>query len=58
VLGEWGPCDCETADHTVAVTEERDAAGGTDSARYLAAGAFVIWVRTRMGQLRRRCLDS
>jgi hypothetical protein len=46
------PCDCETADHTVAVTEERDVAGGTDSARYLAAGAVrSLWVRTRMGQL-------
>src|ERR1700753_4398927 len=33
------PCDCETAEHTVAVSEER--AGGdrtTDSGRYLAAG--------------------
>lgn len=46
------PCDCETADHTVAVSEERDGASGTDSARYLAAGAVrSIWVRTRQGQL-------
>jgi hypothetical protein len=46
------PCDCETADHTVAVSEERDGASGTDSARYLAAGAVrSFWVRTRMGQL-------
>jgi hypothetical protein len=46
------PCDCETADHTVAVSEERDGAGGTDSARYLAAGAVrSFWVRTRQGQL-------
>ena len=46
------PCDCQTADHTAAVTEERDAASGTDSARYLAAGAVrSLWVRTRMGQL-------
>jgi hypothetical protein len=46
------PCDCETADHTVAVSEERDGATGTDSARYLAAGAVrSFWVRTRQGQL-------
>ena len=46
------PCDCETADHAVAVSEERDGAGGTDSARYLAAGAVrSFWVRTRQGQL-------
>ena len=34
------PCDCETAEHTVAVSEER--VGGdctTDSGRYLSAGA-------------------
>lgn len=46
------PCDCETADHTVAVSEERHGATGTDSARYLAAGAMrSFWVRTRQGQL-------
>ena len=46
------PCDCETADHTVAVSEERRRTSGTDSARYLAAGAVrSFWVRTRQGQL-------
>lgn len=46
------PCDCETADHTIAVTEERRRASGTDSARYLEAGAVrSFWVRTRQGQL-------
>jgi len=46
------PCDCETADHTIAVSEERHGATGTDSARYLAAGAIrSFWVRTRQGQL-------
>ena len=46
------PCDCETADHTIAISEERDAANGTDSSRYLAAGASrSFWVRTRQGQL-------
>ncbi len=46
------PCDCETADHTIAISEERRADTGTDSSRYLAAGAVrSLWVRTRMGQL-------
>jgi len=46
------PCDCETAEHTIAVSEERDGATGTDSARYLEAGAVrSFWVRTRQGQL-------
>lgn len=46
------PCDCETADHTIAVSEERAGASGTDSARYLAAGALrSFWVRTRQGAL-------
>lgn len=45
-------CDCETADHTIAISEERDPATGTDSARYLEAGAVrSFWVRTRQGQL-------
>lgn len=45
------PCDCETADHTIAISEER-AESGTDSGRYLAAGAVrSLWVRTRQGQL-------
>lgn len=44
-------CGCETADHTVAVSEERGASG-TDSGRYLGAGAVrSLWVRTRQGQL-------
>jgi len=46
------PCDCETADHTIAISEERDRESGTDSSRYLAAGAAKsFWVRTRQGQL-------
>lgn len=46
------PCDCETAEHALAVTEERDPASGTDSSRYLAAGAArALWVRTRQGDL-------
>jgi hypothetical protein len=46
------PCDCETADHTLAISEERERASGTDSSRYLAAGAArSFWVRTQQGQL-------
>lgn len=52
------PCDCETAEHTVAVSEERggggpgDHATETDSGRYLGAGAVrSFWVRTRQGDL-------
>jgi|SRR5579875_3427247 len=46
------PCDCETADHTIAISEERNAASGTDTSRFLAAGAeHSFWVRTRQGQL-------
>ncbi len=46
------PCNCETADHGIAVSEERSRTSGTDSARYLAAGAErAFWVRTRQGQL-------
>ena len=59
------PCDCETADHTIAISQEHDRASGTDSSRYLLAGAErSFWVRTRQGQLSeamphvRRLLDS
>lgn len=46
------PCDCETAEHTIAVSEERELVSGTDSSRYLGAGAVrSLWVRTRQGQL-------
>ncbi len=46
------PCDCETDAHTVAVTEEHHRDSGTDSARFLAAGAVrSYWVRTQQGQL-------
>ena len=46
------PCECETADHPVAISEERDCGSGTDTSRFLAAGAErVLWVRTRQGDL-------
>ena len=46
------PCDCETAEHTLAVSEERETSSGTDTSRYLVAGARrSLWVRTRTGDL-------
>ena len=45
-------CDCATADHTIAFTEERDRSGQSDSSRYLVAGAIrSLWVRTQQGEL-------
>ncbi len=46
------PCACQTASHGAAVSEERDAKSGTDSSRFLAAGAKrSFWVRTPQGEL-------
>lgn len=46
------PCECETADHAWAITEEKDRSGKTDSSRFLAAGAkHSFWVRTAQAQL-------
>ena len=46
------PCACQTASHAVAVSRERDRESGTDSSRFLAAGADrSFWVRTRQGEL-------
>src|SRR3954452_17436606 len=45
-------CDCATADHSHAITEERDRTGDTDTSRFLVAGADrVFWVRPRVGEL-------
>jgi len=49
---DGAPCDCQTDDHTIAISAERDPGTGTDSARFLAAGAVKsLWVRTRQGML-------
>ncbi len=49
---DGAPCDCQTDDHTIAISEERNTSSGTDSARFLAAGAVrSLWVRTRQGML-------
>ena len=45
-------CDCATNDHSWAITEDRDRAGDSDTARFLAAGAErAWWVRTEQGEL-------
>ena len=46
------PCDCQTDQHSIAISAEHDPKTGTDSARFLAAGASrSLWVRTRIGCL-------
>jgi hypothetical protein len=46
------PCDCGTADHAWAITEEKDRSGGSDTSRFLLAGAKqALWVRTEQGRL-------
>ena len=46
------PCQCQTEDSCVSLTAEQDPASGTDTSRFLAAGAArSIWVRTRIGML-------
>ncbi len=46
------PCQCQTADSCVAVNFEYDLTSGTDTSRFLAAGAArSVWVRTRIGML-------
>ena len=45
-------CDCATADHSWAISEERDRSGESDTSRFLAAGAAqALWVRTEQGRL-------
>ncbi len=45
-------CDCATADHSFAVSEEKDRSGDSDTSRFLVAGAdHSWWVRTQQGHL-------
>ncbi len=45
-------CDCATADHSWAVSEEKDRSGESDTSRFLIAGAeHSWWVRTQQGHL-------
>ena len=49
-----GECDCavEDPEHPFAITRQTDSAGGSDTARMLAAGAAdAYWVRARIGNL-------
>src|ERR1700724_278705 len=46
------PCDCATAEHSFAVSEEKDRSGESDTSRFLVAGAdHSWWVRTEQGHL-------
>jgi hypothetical protein len=45
-------CDCATADHSWAISEETDHSGKSDTSRFLVAGARrALWVRTEQGRL-------
>jgi len=45
-------CDCATADHSWAVSEEKDRSGESDTSRFLVAGAdHSWWVRAQQGHL-------
>ncbi len=46
------PCDCATADHSWAISEEKNRLGESDTSRFLVAGASrAFWVRTEQGRL-------
>jgi hypothetical protein len=59
-------CHCATDDHSWAISEEKDRSGGSDTSRFLVAGAVrAWWVRTEQGRLaeavpaiRRRLAES
>lgn len=45
-------CGCAVSEHQFSITEEREHARTTDTARFLAAGARrSLWVRTKQGEL-------
>jgi molybdopterin-guanine dinucleotide biosynthesis protein len=45
-------CDCATADHSWAISEEKDRSGESDTSRFLLAGATrALWVRSEQGRL-------
>lgn len=46
------PCDCATADHSWAISEEHNRSGESDTSRFLISGAIrAFWVRTEQGRL-------
>lgn len=49
---EGEPCGCAPDEHTFALDEEQDPSSGTDTSRFLAAGAaHALWLRTKQGHL-------
>ena len=45
-------CGCAVDEHTVAINEERDRSGDSDTSRFLVSGAErSLWVRTKQGYL-------
>ena len=45
-------CECALPDHPFAMQQEHDLDSGTDTSRFLAAGAYKsYWVRTAIGRL-------
>jgi molybdopterin-guanine dinucleotide biosynthesis protein len=45
-------CSCAVSEHQFSITEERNQDTGTDTARFLEAGARrSLWVRTKQGEL-------
>ncbi len=45
-------CDCANADHSWAISDEKDRSGESDTSRFLLAGAVrALWVRTEQGKL-------
>ena len=45
-------CECAVNEHQFSITEERRHDTGTDTARFIAAGACrSLWVRTKQGEL-------
>jgi hypothetical protein len=45
-------CGCAVDEHTVALDEEKDRSGETDTSRFLLAGAArAFWLRTKQGRL-------
>jgi len=45
-------CGCAISEHQFSISEERDIDSGTDTSRFLTAGAKnSLWVRTKQGEL-------
>jgi hypothetical protein len=46
------PCDCVVAEHQFSISQERETDSGTDTSRFVAAGARrALWMRIRQGEL-------